>query len=313
MKAAQISEYGDSSVLQINEVEKPVPKPKQVVVEVYAASLNPFDTSVRAGYVKDSMPIQLPATLGGDIAGVVSEVGDNVDSLGVGDKVYGQASVVAGNSGAFAEFAATSAKQIAKSPSNLDFKQAASLPLVGVSAMQAVSEHIDLKPGQKIFIHGGAGGIGTIAIQIAKHLGAYVATTATGDGISLVKNLGADEIIDYRSRDFSEVLNGFDAVFDTVGGDDFNKSFPILKKGGIAVTMIAQPDEAKARELGVTVVRQGTRVNTKKLNLLTKLVEEGVLVPQVNKVFPLEKIKEAFEAREGGATKGKVVITIKGG
>ncbi len=311
MRAAQISEYGDPSVLQINEVETPVPKPGQVLVEVYAASLNPFDTTVRSGRLKDAIPLQFPATLGGDIAGIVSGLGDGVNSFNIGDKVYGQASIVAGNSGAFAEFAATSEKQIAKAPSDLDFQQIASLPLVGVSALQATMEHINLHSGQKIFIHGGAGGIGTIAIQIAKHLGAFVATTAKDAGADLVKTLGADEIINYETHDFAQILNGFDAVFDTVGGDDFNKSLTILKKGGIAVSMITQPDEAKARELEVTALHQATKVNTEKLDKLTKLVEDGVIVTQVNKVFPLDNIKEAFKARESGATPGKVVIAIK--
>ncbi|HEX5456680.1 MAG TPA: NADP-dependent oxidoreductase [Candidatus Saccharimonadales bacterium] len=311
MKAAQINGYGDPSVMQINEMEIPELKPKKVLVEVYASSLNPFDTTVRKGFVKETMPLKFPATLGGDIAGVIAELGEAVDGFSKGDKIYGQASVVAGNSGAFAEFAATSAKQIARMPKNLDFNQAASLPLVGVSALQAISEHINLVSGQKIFIHGGAGGIGTIAIQIAKHLGAYVATTATADGMDLVKSLGADQIIDYKSEDFSKVLSGFDAVFDTVGGSDFNKSFDVVKKGGVAVSMIAQPDEIKAEELGITAIMQATKVNTEKLNRLTELVENGAVTPQVSKVFQLDNIKEAFEARENGLTRAKIVIAIK--
>lgn len=310
MKAAQISEYGGPSVLQINEIDTPAASEGQVLVEVHAASLNPFDSTVRNGYVKQMIK-NLPATLGGDIAGVITELGEGVEGFAVGDKVYGQAAVVAGNSGAFAEFAATKASQIAKMPENMDFNEAASLPLVGTSALQALTEHINLQAGQKIFIHGGAGGIGTIAIQVAKDIGAHITTTATADGIELVKNLGADEVIDYKSQDFSEILKDYDAVFDTVGGDDFNKTFGILKKGGIAVSMIAQPDEAKASELGITAMMQGTKVNTAVLDKLRGLVESGKVLPQVGKVFKFEQITQAFTERENGSISGKVVIEIK--
>lgn len=311
MKAAQIAEYGDPSVVTITEVDKPTAKKGQVVVEVHSSSLNPFDTAIRAGYMKEIIPLELPVTLGGDIAGVVAEVGEDVTNVVAGDKVYGQANVVAGNSGAFAEFAATVASQVAKMPESLDFTAAGALPLVGVSALQALTDHINLQSGQKIFIHGGAGGIGSIAIQIAKHLGAYVATTATGDGADYVKELGADEVIDYKTQKFAEILRDYDAVFDTVGGDDFNTAFTVLKKGGIAVTMIAQPDQAKADELGITVVQQGTKVTTDALNALTKLVEDGIVTVAIGKVFTLDEIKEAFVARESGAVKGKVALKIK--
>lgn len=311
MKAAQINEYGDASVIQINDIEKPSISEGQVLVEVHGASLNPFDTKIRAGYMKDAIPLQLPTTLGGDIAGVVAEVGEGVTNVTPGDKVYGQANVVAGNSGAFAEYAATKAGEVAQAPKNLDFLQAASLPLVGVSSLQALTTHINLQAEQKIFIHGGAGGIGTIAIQIAKNIGAYVATTATGDGIDIVKQLGADEIIDYKAQDFTEVLHGYDAVFDTVGGDDFNKSLAVLKSGGIAVSMAGQADDTTANELGVTAITQSTHVTTEALDALRQLVESDVVTPQVDKVFPLEQIKEAFTARESGTVKGKVVLEIR--
>lgn len=311
MKVAQINEYGNASVIQIKEVEKPAPKPGQVLVEVYASSINPFDTAIRSGYMKDMIPLELPVTLGGDIAGVVTEIGEGVTNLSVGDKVYGQANVVAGNSGAFAEFSATKASQVSKAPTNTSFNESASLPLVGISALQALTEHIDLQTGQKIFIHGGAGGIGTVAIQIAKNIGAHVATTATGEGIDYVKSLGADEVIDYKTQNFSEVLSDYDAVFDAVGGDDFNKSFTILKKGGTAVTMIAEADEVHAQELEITALRQSTNVTTERLIALKELVEKGVVTPHVDAVFPLDEIQKAFELRESGTVKGKVVIEIK--
>ena len=311
MKSAQISEYGDPSIIKINEVEKPSAGEGQVLVEVHSASLNPFDSAVRAGYMKEVLPLQFPATLGGDIAGVVVELGDGVDSLALDDKVYGQASVVAGNSGAFAEYAVTKVGQIAKVPDGLDFTTLASLPLVGVSALQALGQHINIRSDQKLFIHGGAGAIGSIALQIAKSIGAYVTTTATGDGIEYVKKLGADEVIDYKTQDFSKILKDYDAVFDTVGGDDFNKSLKVLKKGGIAVSMIAQADKKLAQELGVTAQTQATHVTTEALDKLRGLVNSGVVKPNVGKVFPLEQVKDAFIARESGKVSGKIVLQIK--
>ncbi len=311
MKAAQISDYGDASVLQINAVEVPSVSTGKVKIEVHASSINPFDTIVREGYVKDVMPLSLPATLGGDVAGIVTEIGEGVTTVAVGDKVYGQASAVAGNSGAFAEYAVTSASQIAKSPNNLDFNETASLPLVGVSALQAIHDHIKLASGQKILIIGGAGGIGSIAIQVAKHIGAYVVASATGEGLETVKQVGADEAIDYKAQSLTEVLHNIDAIYDTAGGDAFNDALSVLREGGVAVTMAAHPDEAKATELGVTAIAQNTNVTTERLTELTKLVEAGIVKPLSDTVFPLDQIADAFKAKESGNTVGKVVVMIK--
>lgn len=310
MKAAQITDYGEVSNIEVIAVDKPTVSEGKVLVAVHAASLNPFDSSVLAGYVKDMMP-PLPITLGGDIAGVVVEVGAGVDDLAVGDRVFGQAAAIAGNSGAFAEYAATKASQLAIAPKNLDFNDSASLPLVGVSALQGLVDHINLQAGQKLFIHGGAGAIGSVAIQIAKNIGAYVATTASGDGTALAKKLGADEVIDYKSQDFTEILHDYDAVFDTVGGDDLNKTLAVLKRGGIAVSMKGKADEAKAEELGVTTIGESTHVTTEVLNALRVLVEAGKVVPGVGKVFPLDDVQAAFTTRQTGAVKGKVVLEIK--
>lgn len=309
MQAARITQYGDASVVNIEEIDKPVAGAGQVLVKVRAASINPFDAKLRAGFMKDAIPLNFPTTLGGDIAGEVVEVGRGVTVFAVGDKVYGQAAVVAGNSGAFAEFAATAASQLAKMPTSADYKQAASLPLVGVSAVQALTDHINLQPGQRLFIHGGAGGIGSIAVQIAKNIGAYVAVTATGEGVYFAKQLGADEVIDYKNQDFAAVLKNYDAAFDTVGAD-FDKTLQVLKPGGIAVSMIAKADEAKAKELGVEAITQDTKVTTEKLEQLAKLVDGGVIVPQVAKTFKLSEVRQAFEAYEKGGVLGKVVVEV---
>jgi NADPH:quinone reductase-like Zn-dependent oxidoreductase len=310
MKAAQISAYGDAAAVHIADVAKPAPAAGQVLVEVHASSLNPFDTTVRAGYMKDTIPLQLPVTLGGDIAGIVSAVGDGVSGLAVGDRVYGQANVVAGNSGAWAEFAATAVGQLARMPRNLDFPGAASLALVGVSALQALRRHLQLKPGQTVFIHGGSGGIGTVAIQIAAHLGARVIATATGDGLGLVQQLGADEVIDYRAQDFAAAVHDADAAFNTVGPDT-TKILQTVKPGGTVVSMTGAPDAAQAKERNITAIAQQTHVTTVALTELAALIEQGVVTPHIGRTYPLDQIVEALRAREHGSIKGKIVITIK--
>lgn len=256
MKAAQISEYGDASIIKINEVDKPALDAGKVLVEVHAASINPVDSAIRSGYMQQDAPLTFPATLGGDFAGVVAELGADVGGLAVGDKVYGQSNAAFGNSGTFAEFTATAAGQVAKAPVSISIDEAASLPLVGASALQALTAGLNLQPGQKILITGGSGGIGSIAIQVAKNIGAHVTTTTSGAGVELAKQLGADVVSDYKAEKLEDLPKDFDAVFDTVGGDGFNASLRLLKPGGIAVSMIAQPDADLANELNVTASMQ---------------------------------------------------------
>ncbi|HUC87020.1 MAG TPA: NADP-dependent oxidoreductase [Candidatus Saccharimonadales bacterium] len=310
MKAAQINGYGHAGVVRVIETEKPTASEEQVLVKVEAASLNPFDTSLREGYMQKMIPLQFPATLGGDIVGTVTAVGAGVSQFAAGDKVFGQANVVAGNSGAFAEFAATAAGQVAKAPAKLKATEAAATPLVGVSALQALTEHIKLTAGQKLLIHGGGGSIGAVAVQLAKQLGARVAATATGSDIEYVKSLGADEVIDYKSQDFTKLVSDYDAVFDTVGGAVFEQSFAVLRPGGIAVTMIAQFDEAKAQEHGIAALMQGTKVTTAALDKLRQFIEDGTMNVRVDSSFPLNQIQQAFEKRESGSAHGKIVIAM---
>ncbi|MCA9324965.1 NADP-dependent oxidoreductase [Candidatus Saccharibacteria bacterium] len=307
MKAAQIRKFGDPSVVQIVDVSTPEVKEGYVLVKVHAVSLNPFDTAMRIG----SVPFELPATLGGDFAGVVEAVGPDVTNVAVGDKVYGQANILGGNSGAFAEYALTKADQIAKMPTTVSYVEAASLVLVGVSALQGLSEHINLRPGQKILIQGGSGGIGTVAIQIAKDAKAHVATTVNGSVIGTIHALGADEIIDYETQNFEEVLDhDFDAVFDTVGGDTFLRSLNMLKPGGVAVSMIAQPEETIAKEKGVQAMMQHTKVNAERLQALCALIDAGTVTPHVAQTFPFARITDAFTIRETTSITGKIVLEV---
>ncbi|HEY1074546.1 MAG TPA: NADP-dependent oxidoreductase [Patescibacteria group bacterium] len=312
MKAAQINQYGGPEVIQVNETDKPEVKEGYVLIEVHAASLNPFDTTARSGQAHARMPLHFPATLGGDVAGVVTEISEGTTGIAVGDEVYGQASVFAGGTGSFAEFTATQPGVIAKKPETLHFNEAASLPLVGSSAIQALMEHLKLQKGQTILIHGGAGGIGSLAVQLAKHLGAHVIATAATNDIEFVKGLGADEVVDYQNEKFEDKVSDVDAVFDTVAGETYTRSFPILKKGGTIVSMLEQPNQELMEKYGVTAIAQFTTITTEKLNTLSKLVDSGVIKPQVDKVFELNKVTEAFMYREHQHPRGKVVIEVKG-
>lgn len=312
MKAVQIHQYGGQDVLELNQnAPKPVAGNGQVLVEVHAASINPVDWKIRAGYLKEKAPLTMPATLGGDVAGIVAAVGASVSTFKVGDRVYGYASLLSGGSGSFAEFVAGKISTIAPMPQKGTFVEIAALPLVGASALQAIEQHIKLQPGQKILIHGGAGGIGSVAIQVAKSIGAYVATTASVDERAYVQELGVDEVIDYKNEKFEAKLKNFDAVFDTVGGDTTEKSIKVLKKGGVLVSMLGQPNPELAKMAGVTAIGQSTHTTTEVLRRLAQLVDSGAIKIRVAKVFPLEKVTEAYQLVEAGHPRGKVVLQIK--
>ena len=310
MKAAQIKKYGGPEVIEINSIDDPVIKEGQVLVEIHAAGVNPVDWKIREGYMDKMAPLNFPATLGGDFAGVITNAGV-VSEFKVGDAVYGSVLILGAGSGAFAEFAAAKKETIAIKPKNTDYIEAAALPLVGVSAYQALVEHMHLAKGQKILVHGGAGGIGSVAIQLAKHLGAYVAATAGSSDIEFVKNLGADEVIDYQKQKFENIVHDFDAVFDPVGGETYTKSFEVLKKAGIIVSMVEQPNENLMQQFEVTAISQFTKINTERLNQLTELVEKGMIKIHVDKVFPLNEAGEALSYLQTGHPKGKVAIKVK--
>lgn len=312
MKAAQINSYGEADVIQINEdTPKPTLKSGQILIENYAASINAIDWKLRAGFLQKMMPATFPFTLGGDFAGKITEVGENVSDFKLGDEVYGQAIFLNGGSGSMAEYVVANSTNTALKPQSISFEEAGALPLVGVSAIQALEDHIKLQKGQKILIHGGAGGIGHIAIQLAKFLGAYVATTVSTDDAEFVKGLGADEIIDYKTQKFEKLIKDYDAVFDNVGGETGDKSFQVLKKGGVIVSMLGQPSPELAEKYGVTAIGQGTQTDTAHLKRLADLVDSGKVKVHVDKVFPLEQAQVAFNYQEKTHPRGKVVLKIK--
>lgn len=312
MKAIQINSYGSAEVLEVNQnAPEPETTKDQILVAIHSASINPIDWKVREGYLKEMVPLKFPATLGLDFSGKVTKVGGKVTNFKVGDDVFGQAGILNGGSGSFAQVAAAVPSKIAPKPKILDHTQAASLPLAAVSALQAVEEHINLQKGQKIFIHGGAGGIGSIAIQIAKARGAYVAATVSANDKEFVKNLGADEVIDYKAEAIEDKLKDFDAVFDTVGGETQEKSFKVLKEGGILVSMVGQPNLELAKPKDIKAIGQATDITPERLSRLIELIESQKVKPQVDKVFGLDEAKSAFERLEKGHPRGKVVFKIK--
>jgi alcohol dehydrogenase len=324
MKSAQIKTYGDSEVLEINP-NAPSPNEEskgKVLLSVKAAGVNPSDWKLREGFFKQIVPLQFPATLGMDFSGVIEKVGVGVASdLKQGDDVYGQAGVMAGGSGAFAEMALANADKITHKPKTLTHEQAAGLPLVGVSAWQALVETVGLTKGQKILIHGGAGGIGSISIQLAKHLGAYVATTVSINDIQFVKEeLGADEVIDYKTQKFEDVLpHDFDAVFDTVGGETYTRSFKVLKRGGgggsssggIIVSMLEQPVQELMDQFGAKAVFLFSQVNRERLTKLAEWVDQNNIRVNVERTFPLDEARSALDYQRDVHPRGKIVLAMQ--
>jgi len=311
MKSIQISKYGGSDVVDINN-DAPIPRVStdKVLVEVKASGVNPVDWKIREGYFQQMVPLQFPATLGTDFSGVIKELKENVSNFNLGDEVYGQASLLSGGSGSFAELALTNIKSIAVKPKTLNHIEASSLPLVGASTWQGLVDNIGLSKNQKILIHGGAGGIGTIAIQLAKHLGAYVGTTVKSEDKEFVKQLGADEIVDYTTQNFDDILHDYDAAFDTVGGETYKKSFKVLKNNGTIVSMLEQPDSNLMNQYGVKAIFQFTETTSERLTKLVQWIDQNNVKVNVEKTFPLSETAKALDYQKDNHPRGKVVITI---
>jgi alcohol dehydrogenase len=311
MKSVQIKKYGSSKVIEINQsAPEPIVSVGKVLVIVKAAGVNPIDWKIREGYMQQKIQLQFPSTLGMDLSGVIKQVGEGVSAFKQGEEVYGQAAVVTGGSGAFAEMALANADSIAHKPRNLTNTEPAALPLVGVSAWQALVENIALSKDQKILIHGGAGGIGSIAIQLAKYLGAYITTTVSTNDKQFVQEMGASQVIDYKTQNFEDILNDYDAVFDTIGGETYKRSFKVLKKGGIIVSMLEQPNLELMNQYGVKAIFQFTQVNRDRLTKLAQWVDQNNIMVNVEKTFPLDEAGNALDYLKDIHPRGKVVLTV---
>ena len=314
MKSIQIKKYGGSDVVEVNKTASvPSISSGKILVNVKASGVNPSDWKIREGYFQQMAPLQFPSTLGGDFSGIVKQIGEDDDissDFKQGDDVYGCASVLKDGSGAFAELALVNKDSIAYKPKSLNYVVAAGLPLVGICAWQALVENIGLSKDQKILIHGGAGGIGSIAIQLANHLGAYVTTTVSTNDKQFVQELGADHIIDYKKENFEDVIHDYDAVLDTVGGETYIRSFKVLKKGGIIVSTLEQPNSEIMNQYGIRAIFQFAQVNRERLTKLAQWVDQNNVKVNVDKTFSLDEAAKALDYQKDVHPRGKVVLTV---
>ncbi len=334
MRAFFIRRYGGPEVLEEGELPSPSLGPRDVRISVHAASINPVDWKIRQGKVRVLLPYRFPLILGNDCAGEVTEVGSEVKAFKPGDAVW--ARLDKDRIGAFAEEVVAPDEAVAPKPSRLSYEEAASLPLVGLTAWQALVEVGKLSAGQTVLVHAGAGGVGSVAVQLGRHLGVRVVSTASTNNVELVKGFGADEVVDYRSQRFEDVVRDADLVFDTVGGDTQLRSFQCVREGGLVVSIADRPDVALARAWGVSPVlwpifafmsaranfaawRHGARYSYlfmhpsgEQLRQLGNLVDTGKLRPHVDRVFPFSQTREALAYAESGQARGKVVVRVRG-
>ncbi|NEK39167.1 NADP-dependent oxidoreductase [Rhizobium leguminosarum] len=332
MKAFVVDKYKKKGALRLASLPEPELQDNDVLVRIQATAVNLLDSKVRDGEFKLILPYRPPFVLGHDVAGTVVKAGSRVRRFKVGDQVYARPRDH--RVGTFAEFIAVDEADAALKPNNLSMTEAASVPLVGLTAWQALVEVGKVKPGQKVFIQAGSGGVGTFAIQLAKHLGATVATTTSAGNAELARSLGADVVIDYKTQDFEKVLSGYDLVLNSQDPKTLEKSLSVLKQGGQLISISGPPDPAFAGELGLNLflklvlrlLSRGVRKKAKRLGIrysflfmraegqqlgqITSLIESGAIRPVVDKVFPFEKTGDALAYVETGRAKGKVVITV---
>lgn len=333
MKAFILDGYAKKAMLRLGEAPEPAMGDGDVLVEVHAAGLNPLDSKIRDGAFKPILPYRTPLVLGHDVAGTVIRVGSAVRRFKVGDEVYSRPRD--GRIGAFAEFVSISEDDVALKPRNLSMEEAAAVPLTALTAWQALVDLAGVKPGQKVLIHAGSGGVGVMAIQLAKHLGATVATTAGASGAELVRGLGADVVVDYRTEDFAKLLSGYDVALNSLDGETLERSLDVLKPGGKLISISGPPDPAFARAQGLNwIVRQVIGLGSRKirgrakarqvdyaflfmradgeqLDRITALIEAGDIRPVIDRVVPFEDLNDALAYTETGRAKGKVVVSLK--
>jgi len=333
MQALTFQRYGKTPGIGFQDIPRPSLQPDQMLVEVHAAGVNPIDNMIPTGLFKPVLRMQLPATLGSDLAGIIVEVGSRVTRFKVGDAIF--ASIFDQGNGSLAEYAVVPEHAAALKQDNLDFVQAASMPMVALTAWQALKERASLRAGQKVFIPAGSGGIGTFAIQLAKHLGARVGTTTSTGNVALVSGLGADEVVDYKKTAFEEVLRDYDVVLGTTKGDTLEKSLAILKPGGQIVSLVGPLDArfARKRQLNVLLVIVFGLMSRKIIRLARRfgvdysflfvrpdgaqlaeigaLLASGQIRPVIDTVFPFAQVKQALDYLAQGRAKGKIVVKIK--
>lgn len=307
MKAAVFREY--EAPVEIAEVAKPELQDGSVLIDVHAASLNPIDNILRAGYLRQMLELSFPHVKGYDVSGTVIEVGKDVKNVKVGDEVFARPNQM--DAGAVAEFARIQEGELAIKPANMTHEQAASVPLAGLTAWQALVSKGNIKAGDKVLIHAGSGGVGTFAIQIAKHFGAFVATTTSGKNADLVKELGADLVIDYTTEKFEDQLSDYDLVIDTIGGETLARSFEVLKQGGTMVSVKGQDNEGRAEKYGVQFEWFFMSPDGEMLTELARLISAGTVKTVIDSTYPMDQAADAFDKLATGRAVGKIVVTVK--
>jgi len=309
MKAIVINTYGNEDVLNYIDVDRPEPKADEVLVKVHVAAVNPADWKIRNGF-GEMFGLKLPLILGGEIAGTIEEVGVEVKNFKQGDAVYG-ITASGGLSGGYAEYALAKAAAIAPKPESITFEESAAIPVAALTAWQAMFDVAHLSSGQRILIAGASGGVGSMAVQLAKAKGAFVIGTASGRNEQFVRDLGADEFVDYTRQPFEEVVKDMDVVFDTIGGDTLEQAFKTLKKGGFLVSAVETPSEEKAKEFDIKVAQLlFFQPSAQQLTEINRLIEAGKLKIHVETVLPLPEVKKAHQLSQSRRTRGKIVLQI---
>src|SRR5438093_199167 len=310
MKAVRMHNYGGPEVLLFEDAPRPTPGSGELLIRVHAASVNAIDWKIRAGYLKDVFPVPLPFIPGWDVSGVVETLGSGVTKFKKGDEVYARPDVARSGQGTYAEYVAVNETEAALKPRSVDHVHAAAIPVVGLTAWQALFDKAGLSQGQKILIHGAAGGVGSFAVQLAKWKGAHVIGTASGRNQAFLRESGVDEPIDYEINRFEESVHDVDVVFDTLGGDTQNRSWKALKKGGILVSIVAPPSADEAAKHSVRSAFFSAHPSSSQLSEIAKLVDAGKLKSVVETVLPLSDARRAHELNETGHARGKTVLKV---
>jgi NADPH:quinone reductase-like Zn-dependent oxidoreductase len=308
MKAVRIHEFGSTEVLELEDIAVPQPSDNEVLIKVYASAVNPVDQKIVAGASQEKFPTKFPLTIGWDVSGVIEQTGSKVRNFSIGDEVYGRPFPT--QNGAFAEYVVIKGDEIALKPKSIDHLNAAAVPLAGLTAWQGLFKFGKLEKGQRVLIHAASGGVGSFAIQFAKWKGAYVIGTASADNLAFIKQLGADEAIDYEGTPFEEHVQDIDLVFDLIGKETQQKSLQVIKSGGRLVTTVIPEFKEEAKEKDIHLEGFTAQSYSAELEQIGKLIDDGIVQPVVSAVFNLDEARKAEELSAKKHTRGKIVIKV---
>ena len=311
MKAIRIHNYGGPEVLKYEDAPRPEARADEVLIRVHAAGVNPIDSKIRAGHRKDIFPVSFPLILGWDLSGVIEEVGSGATRFKKGDEVFSMPDPT--RNGAYAEYIVVRELEVALKPKSLHHVRAATIPLAALTAWHALFDTAKLQPGQCVLIHGGAGGVGHLAVQLAKWKGAYVFATASTKNQDLLRELGVDEPIDYTQQRFEDIARKIDIVLDTLGGETQERSWKVLKQGGILLSLVQRPSEEKAKSVGARGAMLGNRPDGASLAEIANIIDSGKLAPVIDRILPLSEARRGHELSQSGHTHGKIALRVRNG